>query len=73
VRPKIYFGKHNFIQGIGGVGYSFKNEDVLYNYGLSAVISAYNLFDIRIDCRHYQSGTSPEGADECFATMAYMW
>jgi len=73
MKPKIYFAKHNFIQGIAGFGYSFKNNDVLYNYGLSAVISAYDLFDIRVDCRHYQSGSSPEGANECFATMAYIW
>jgi tetratricopeptide (TPR) repeat protein len=73
MKPKIYFTKRNFIQGIAGFGYSFKNKDVLYNYGLSAVISAYDLFDIRVDCRHYQSGTSPEGANECFATMAYIW
>ena len=71
-RPKILFGKKGFIQGIGGVGYSFKNEDFLYNYGLSAVITL-KLFDIRVDCRHYQSGYSPDGADECYATMAYKW
>ena len=71
-RPKILFGKKGFIQGIGGIGYSFKNNDILYNYGLSALISL-KLFDIRVDCRHYQSGYSPDGADECYATAAYKW
>jgi hypothetical protein len=71
-RSKILFGKKGFIQGIGGIGYSFKNDDVLYNYGLSALISL-KLFDIRVDCRHYQSGYSPNGADECYATAAYKW
>ncbi len=71
-RPKIFLGKKGYIQGIGGIGYSFKNNDVLYNYGLSAQI-VLNLFDIRINCRHYQSGNSPDGADECYATAAYKW
>ncbi len=71
-RPKILFGKKGFIQGIGGIGYSFKNSDFLYNYGLSAQI-VLKLFDIRVDCRHYQSGYSPDGADECYATAAYKW
>ena len=71
-RPKILFGKKGFIQGIGGIGYSFKNSDILYNYGLSALISL-KLFDIRVDCRHYQSGYSPDGIDECYATAAYKW
>jgi len=31
------------------------------------------LFDIRVDCRHYQSGYSPDGADECYLTAAYKW
>jgi thioredoxin-like negative regulator of GroEL len=71
-RPKILFGKNSFIQGIGGIGYSFKNSDFLYNYGLNAQI-ALMLFDIRIDCRHYQSGYSPDGADECYMRAVYKW
>lgn len=72
-RPKLYLGKYGTLQLIGGVGYSFENEDMLYTYGLLAELSMYRLFDIRIDCRHYQSGYSPDGADECYATAAYIW
>jgi tetratricopeptide (TPR) repeat protein len=72
-RPKIQLGKRGFVQGIGGIGYSFRNDDVLYNYGLSAEIAVTKNFDIRVDCRHYQSGYSADGADECYATAAYKW
>lgn len=71
-RPKVLLGKNGFIQGIAGIGYSIENSDILYNYGLSAQI-VLKLFDIRVDCRHYQSGYSPDGADECYLTAAYKW
>lgn len=73
VRPKYIFAKLGYIQGIGGAGYSFENSDLLYNYGVVMGLSIYQLFDITIDCRHYQSGYSPDGANACHAKAAYIW
>jgi hypothetical protein len=72
-KPKLSFGKNGYVQGIGGIGYSFKNEDFLYNYGLNAKFFIDKSFEIGVDCRHYQSGYSPDGADECYATASYIW
>ncbi len=72
-RPKFMLGKKGYIQGIAGIGYSFENDDVLYNYGASIEMLIGKFIEIRIDCRHYQSGYSPVGADECYATAAYKW
>jgi hypothetical protein len=72
-RPKILLGKKGFIQGIGGIGYSFESSDFLYNYGLSMEFLMSKFIEVRVDCRHYQSGYSPDGADECYATAAYKW
>ena len=72
-RPKFMLGKKGYIQGIAGVGYSFENDDVLYNYGASIEMLMSKFIVVRIDCRHYQSGYSPNGADECYATASYKW
>jgi thioredoxin-like negative regulator of GroEL len=73
MRSRYKFGKDSFIEGIGSVGYSFKSSDSLYSYGLKLQVIADDSFDVSIDCRHYQSGYSPDGADECFASVTHVW
>jgi len=73
MKVKRYFGQRGFIQGILSLGYSFENSDYLYNYGLVAQIPFVQSFNIRIDCRHYQSGYSLDGANACYATFGYNW
>ncbi len=73
IKPKIYLSDRGFIQGIGAVGYSLENSDILYNYGLVIGMRVYGDFDLRVNCRHYQSGYSPRGADECYASLSYIW
>ena len=73
MKVKKYFGQRGFVQGVLSLGYSFENSDFLYNYGLIAQIPIVQNFNIRIDCRHYQSGYSPNGANECYAAFGYTW
>ena len=73
VKPKLYFSNNGFIQGMGGVGYSIKNNDFLYTYGLLAQVPIYESFYLNIDCRHYKSGYSQKGADECQASVSHSW
>ncbi len=73
MRPTINLGKIGKIGGFGGMGYSIREKNFLYNYGLYAQFLVFGLFDINIDCRHYQSGYSPDGANECYAKAAYKW
>jgi len=73
MRPTINLGKIGRIGGFGGFGYSIGEGNFLYNYGLYAKFLVFGLFDINIDCRHYQSGYSPDGANECYAKAAYKW
>jgi thioredoxin-like negative regulator of GroEL len=62
-----------FFEAKGSVGYSFKNSEVVYSYGFMLQVMASNSLDVSIDCRHYQSGYSPDGANECYASFTRVW
>ncbi len=73
IKPRLYFSNNSFIQGMGGIGYSIKNSDFLYTYGLLAQVPIYESFYLNVDCRHYKSGYSQKGADECYASVSHSW
>jgi Tfp pilus assembly protein PilF len=69
--------KYNFNRGYleakGSIGYSLKNGEIVYSYGFMLQVMASNSLDLSIDCRHYQSGYSPDGANECYASFTRVW
>jgi hypothetical protein len=72
IKSKYEF-KTGFVETKGSIGYSFKNSEVVYSYGFLLQLMASNSIDLSIDCRHYQSGYSPDGANECYASFTKVW
>ncbi len=68
LKSKYQFTNGGYIEMMGSVGYSLKNAKVLYSYGLILQLS-----NISVNCRHYQSGYSPDGANECYASFTRVW
>ena len=73
IKSKYQFESGGFIEAMGSVGYSFKNSEVLYSYGVVLQLITANALDVYVDCRHYQSGYSPEGANACYASISHVW
>ncbi len=73
MRPKYKFLKDSYIEGIVSAGYSFKSNEALYAYGFIMKLMTEGYLNLSLDCHHYQSGYSPDGADECFASIMHIW
>lgn len=73
MKSKYQFASGGFIEAMGSVGYSLKNGEVLYSYGLMLQLITAKSLDIYVDCRHYQSGYSPDGANTCYASISHVW
>jgi tetratricopeptide (TPR) repeat protein len=73
MKSKYSFTESSFIQGIGSLGYSVNSSELLYSYGFLLQIISDKSFDISVDCRHFQSGYSPDGANECYASITHVW
>jgi len=72
MRSKYEFNS-GYLEAKGSIGYSFKNGEVVYSYGFLLQLMTSDSVDLSIDCRHYQSGYSPDGADECYASFTKVW
>ena len=73
IKSKYKLPSNGYIEAHGSVGYSLKNAKLLYSYGALLDIVTSNSINIFIDCRHYQSGYSPDGANECYASFSKVW
>jgi hypothetical protein len=73
IKSKYQFASGGFIEAMGSTGYSFKNGEVLYSYGVVLQLITTNALDVYVDCKHYQSGYSPNGANVCYASILHVW
>jgi tetratricopeptide (TPR) repeat protein len=73
LKSKYSFASGGFLEAYGSIGYSFKNAKTIYSYGAILQIITSKSMDIYVDCKHYQSGYSPDGANECYASISRVW
>ncbi len=71
-RPKIRF-RDGSIELSGGAGYSFKNKEVVYSYGINGSYTIDKFATLSINCERLQSSFTNDDMNFCSLNVLQAW